>query len=72
MYALMMSVINGGSMVGNLLGAGLMWGLDIRKENMKNLWILVLLQSFWMIVMILLVGKVEISKAQEMARKTTS
>jgi hypothetical protein len=69
MYALMMSVINGGSMVGNYLGAGLMWGFNIKKENMENLWILIIIQCVWMLLMIFLVKKIEVSKAQDMANR---
>lgn len=42
MYALLMSTVNLGSVLGNQLGGSLTYALDITENKFDNLWVLVI------------------------------
>ena len=69
MYALLMSILNLGSMLSFQFGGILMWTLGVTETNFERLWILILVVNLIVLLPIPLVLNIEIGAAQNIAEK---
>lgn len=72
MYALMMSTLNGGSVLSNELGAFFMYILGITETNLSNIWILIIIGNLFIIFLLPFVICMEFNKAQKYAENYES
>jgi len=72
MYALLMSILNFGSMISNEWGAFNTWALGITETNFDNLWLLIFIASIATIAPLPFIGMIDFSKAVELNEKDDS
>lgn len=66
MYALLMSILNFGSMISNEWGAFNTWALGITETNFDNLWLLIFIASMATIAPLPFIGIIDFNKAIEL------
>jgi folate/biopterin transporter len=67
MYALLMAILNLGSMISNELGAFNTWALGITETNFTNLWILILIASLTTVLPLPFIGMIDFDEAVKMS-----
>lgn len=69
MYALMMSIYNFSSIIGNQMGAGLMIFLGITENNFDNLYLLIILTNVWVVFVLPSMLCADFDSAQQVAEQ---
>lgn len=66
MYALIMSSINLGALIGGQIGGLLTYALDVGAHNYENLWLLVLITSLMGVLPLTYINLVDLDKAKSL------